>query len=77
MMGIWYSSNPSSGADEFAKMLLKGVGKPDRLIIDTATTTALYASRTEIKANEVGYFQVCYAISPATYGSCSYSWPTC
>ncbi|MDE1866026.1 MAG: AAA family ATPase [Candidatus Micrarchaeota archaeon] len=52
LMSFRYSINPSGGAEAFANMLISYVEKPDRLVIDTATTTALYSSRTSVRANE-------------------------
>lgn len=45
----WYSVNAASGAEQLARRLLGSIGSPSRLVIDTATTMALYSSRTEIK----------------------------
>jgi KaiC/GvpD/RAD55 family RecA-like ATPase len=54
LTSLWYSSNASHGTEEFAKVLLSMVEKPNRLVIDTTTTTALYSSRTEVKTSGDG-----------------------
>jgi KaiC/GvpD/RAD55 family RecA-like ATPase len=53
LMNLWYSSS-SRGAEEFARMILEQVDRPNRLVIDTTTTTALYSSRTEVKTDQTG-----------------------
>lgn len=44
-----FSNSSSIGAEEIAQKIMKAVDTPDRLIFDTATTLALYSSRTQIK----------------------------
>lgn len=43
------SAISSTGLEGFAREVLKGIGKADRLVLDTATTLALYSSRTRVK----------------------------
>jgi KaiC/GvpD/RAD55 family RecA-like ATPase len=42
-------TNASIGAEELAQKIVKRIDGPNRLIFDTATTLALYSSRTQIK----------------------------
>lgn len=44
-----FSTNATEGAEELAKKIIKTIDSPDRLIFDTATTLALYSSRTTVK----------------------------
>lgn len=43
------SFTSTSGAEELAKKIIKVIDHPDRLVFDTATTMALYSSRTGVK----------------------------
>jgi len=49
--------NSSAGAEELAKKILKIIDSPSRLIFDTATTLALYSSRTGLKPVSGGKWQ--------------------
>jgi KaiC/GvpD/RAD55 family RecA-like ATPase len=44
-----FSNSSSVGAEEIAQKIIKLVDSPNRLVFDTATTLALYSSRTQIK----------------------------
>jgi KaiC/GvpD/RAD55 family RecA-like ATPase len=44
-----FSTSSSVGAEEIAQKIIKLVDSPNRLVFDTATTLALYSSRTQIK----------------------------
>lgn len=46
---IKISTSASDGAEELAKKIIKTIDSPARLIFDTATTLALYSSRTRVK----------------------------
>lgn len=44
-----FSTSSSVGAEEIAQKIIKLVDSPNRLVFDTATTLALYSSRTQVK----------------------------
>lgn len=52
IINTWYSINASKGVEMLARMIIERVDQPDRLVLDTATTMALYSSRTEVKLGE-------------------------
>jgi len=44
-----FSTIATEGAEELAKKIIKTIDSPTRLVFDTATTLALYSSRTAVK----------------------------